>query len=161
MRDAVLTAQTVCYGVYISDITFGKCSTGQIRGAEHFFSCRPVFAVFIGDREILEDQLDRFDRGFSGLLRGGAADICFDRMCQGIHAGCSGKLWRQTDGNFRFQNGVVRDQAEIVDRVFVMGIGIGDDGGKGCLASGSGSGGNGDQQGQLVHDMKDAFHLGQ
>ena len=82
-------------------------------------------------------------------------------MCQGIHAGRSGKLWRQTDGNFRFQNSVVRDQAEIVDRVFVMGIGIGDDGGKGCLASGSGSGGNGDQQGQLVHDMKDAFHLGQ
>ena len=89
------------------------------------------FAIFIGDRKILEDQLDRFDRGFSGLLRGGAADICFDRMCQGIHAGRSGKLWRQTDGNFRFQNGVVRDQAEIVDRVFVMGIGIGDDGGKG------------------------------
>ena len=75
MRDAVLTAQTVCYGVYISDITFGKCSTGKIRGAEHFFSCCPVFAIFIGDREILEDQLDRFDRGFSGLLRGGAADI--------------------------------------------------------------------------------------
>ena len=161
MRNPVLPTQAVCYRVYIADITFGKCSTGEIRGAEHLLSCDTILPVFISSREIPEDQLNRFDSSTSGLFCGGTANVCFDRMGQGIHPGGRSKLWRQTNGNFRFQNSIMGDQTEIVDCVFVMGIGIGDDSGKCCFTSGSCSGGNCNQQREFVHDMKDSLHLSQ
>lgn len=67
----------------------------------------------------------------------------------GIHTGSGGELRWQSDCDFRLQNGVVRDQAEIVDRVFVMGIGIGDDSGQCCFTSGSGCGGTAISRGSL------------
>jgi len=69
VRDTVASAETVSYSVYISDITLGKCRSGEIRGAEHVTSCSFIISIFICSLQVIEDQLDRFDRCGAGLLR--------------------------------------------------------------------------------------------
>ena len=89
----------------------------------------------------------------------GPADVGLHRVGERVHAGGGGDLWRQLAGHLRVQDRVLRHQVQIHQRVFVMGIGIGDDGGDGGLRAGSGRGGHGDIGRDLLPHLQQARHL--
>ena len=55
---------------------------------------------------------------------------------------------------------VMGDEDGVVDGVFLMRVGVGDDRRESGFAARTGSGGDGDQRGEFLHDAQDAFHLG-
>ena len=52
------------------------------------------------------------------------------------------------------------DEDGVVDGIFLVRVGIGDDRRERGFAARTGSGGDGDQRGEFLHDAQDAFHLG-
>ena len=66
---------------------------------------------------------------------------------------------RQAERQRRIQNGDVRDEGEVVDRVFVVRLFVGDDGGERRFAAGARGGRDGDHQRRLFHDAKKAAHV--
>ena len=150
MRNSVTSTETVGYGVHISDITFGKGSSGKIRGTEHMMSCSFVISIIISSFAGWRRSV--------GLLRSAAAaclfgsrtsDISFNGMGQCVHTGSCRKLWRKSVSDGWLQYRIVWNQIKIVDCIFVMRIGISDHSCKSGLTSGSGSCRNCDQERKL------------
>ena len=79
-------------------------------------------------------------------------------MGERVHTRGRGQHRRQAARQLRVEHSVIRDEREIVDRVFVMRGGIGDDGGEGRLAARSGGGRRGDEQRRAPEDAQQAAH---
>ena len=142
----------------IPHIGTGESDAGVIGGLEHLGAGFGVLAIAIGPEKILCNQRYGFLCHGAGQLGGGAADISFHRVGQGIHAGGGGDLLRQAQRHMVIQHCRVRDQRKIVDGVFVVGSRIGDHSGQGGFAARARSGGNSDQQRRFAQDLQQAAH---
>ena len=128
---------------------------------EHIAPRGDVGSFVVGSINIFKDQPDRQKGILFCPTSGGAADVSFYRMSQRIHAGGgSDGLWK-ADRNPGVKHRITRDQREIIDGVFMPGNCVRNDGCQGSLASGSGSGGNRDQQRQTGMYLQDTLHLGE
>ena len=161
VRDVVLSAERMSDSVDISDIGFGKGRACEISGVQHIAACLGVIAVVTGAVEIGKDQLDGLDGIGAGFLRGGASDVRFDRMGEGIHTGGRGHVARQRTGDLRIEHRIARDKREVVDRILVARLAVGDDSGECRLAAGSGGRRNRNQRRQTLMYLENTLHLRQ
>ena len=80
-------------------------------------------------------------------------------MGQGVHAGGGGDEGREAHSDGGVQHGVVGNEGKVVDGVLVVALRVGDDGGQGGLAAGTGGGGYGDGERGGQQDLEKAPHL--
>ena len=116
-------------------------------------SCSFVISIIISVLQVVEDQLDCFDRCAACLSGSRTSDISFNGMGQCVHTGSCRKLWRKSVSDGWLQYRIVWNQIKIVDCIFVMRICIGDHSCKSGLTSGSGSCRNCDQERKSVPDF--------
>ena len=107
--------------------------------------------------EIFKNQLNRHLRVLSGPPGRGVSDICLHRVGQRVHACSRRDKRRETQRDFRVEDGISGDQRKVVDRIFMACLRIGDHGRECCLASRPCGSGDGHEQRQLFdasHDFR-------
>ena len=159
MRHIILTTQRVSDCMNVTDVGFGKCTAGIVRGVKHISSCIYILTIVVSGIQIFKNKLYSHKRIFSCCVSSWVSDKCFNRVCQRIHTGCCSDKWRKTQGDFRIKNRIARNQRKIVDRIFVTSLCIYNDSGKRCLTSGSGCCWNSDQEWKFLMYFQDSFHL--
>ena len=143
----------------VAHIGFRKGHARAVGGFQHSLAGRLVLSVLVSRLQMLVDQAHGLLRHRPGFLRGGASDIGLHRMGQGVHAGGGCDLGRQAHRLMIVQHRVKRNQAEIIDGVFIMLLAIRDDGRQGRLAARSRRGGNRDQKWEPLMYLQKALHL--
>ena len=115
--------------------------------------------VLIDFFQIFEDQFDRFDREFVGRLRRKQVGIGFHRVGQRIHARRACNMRRETDGELGVEYRIARNQAKILNGIFVMCRAVGHHGGDGGLGTGTRGGWHRKQRREFLEHAQRAAHL--
>ena len=160
MRGVIQTAERVRDGVHIADTGAGEREACLEGGDHHVLTGLEILAVRIGDLEVIEDELDGLfgkAQALLGVVR--PADVRLDRVGKRVHAGGRSRARRQADGQLRIENGIQRHELEIHERVLVVRLAVGDDGGDRRLTAGSGRRRDGDDRRHGLADTHDTGHV--
>ena len=160
MRRVVQAAERVRDGVHVADARAGEREAGLEGGDHHVLAHLEILAVLIRQLEVIEDELDGLfgkAQALLGVIR--PADVRLDRVRERVHAGGRGRARRQTDGQLRVQNGIQRHELEVHERVLVVRLAVGDDGGDRRLTAGTRRRRDGDDGRHGLADAHDAGHI--
>lgn len=159
VRHAVESAEVMSYCVDVADVSSRECDSGIVRGEEHLLSCVDILAVLVSLFEVFEDELGSLFRLCGGLLGVGVTYVCFNCVGQSVHTGGRGDVGRKTDGELGIEDCVLRTEHGIVERILLVGFGVGNDGGESGLGAGAGCGGNREERRQLLANLELTAHL--
>ena len=135
------SAGLVCHGVYDAEQSVGERHTGQTLCVVHVVTGGHI--AVIGRDKVLHDHLDCVDGERVGEIAVCGGNIRFNRMGHSIHTGVRNELLRHRLGKVRVNDGDIRGNLEVGDRVLDALLIIGDDGERGHFRCGAGSRGNG------------------
>ena len=148
-------------GVDVADARAREGEARLIRRGEHRLPRPEVPAVAADLRQVAEDSRDR-PLGHAPRLGGvvEAADIGLDRVRQGVHARLRRHVRRQARRERRVEHRRLRNQAEVIDGVFVWFPvdTVCDDSCRRCLRTGSGCRRHGKQLWKFPTDFQEAPH---
>lgn len=103
----------------IADVGAGEGYARAVSRAKHVRARLHVAAVGISLVQAADDARRCFFGHGAGEPVGRTADIGFDGVGERVHACCRGQHGRQAARQFGIEHGVIRNEREIVDGVFV------------------------------------------
>ena len=157
--NAVLPAQGVGQCVNIPHIGAGEGHPSAVGRPEHPLPGLQVAAVLHRPAQVAHNQRHRLLGHGPGQLVGGVADVGLHRVGQRVHAGGGGDHGRQAQGQLGIQHRAEGNQRKVIDGILVVGFAVGDDGGQGGLAAGTGGGGHGNEQRRGLQHLQQAPHF--
>ena len=157
---AVEAAERVRDRVDVTDVRTRERHAGEQRRFLHHVPRFLILTVVIGALQIFEHKLCGFNSVFLGVARILAAYVGFDRVGERVHTGSGSDVLGKSHRKERIHDRVMRDEHGIVDGIFLVRVGVGDDGGESRLAARARRGGNGDERRKFLHDAQQPFHLG-
>ena len=159
MWHAVESAEVMGYSVDVADISSRERDARIVRSEEHLLSCVEILTVLVSLFEVLEDELGGDFCLLGGVLGVGVAYVGFNRVGQSVHTGGRSDVGRKTDCKLGIENCVLRTEHGIVERILLVGLGVGNNGGESGLGAGAGGGGNREERRQLLAYFELSAHL--
>lgn len=159
VRHAVESAEVMGYSVDVADISSRERDARIVRSEEHLLSCVEILTVLVSLFEVLEDELGGDFCLLGGVLGVGVAYVGFNRVGQSVHTGGRSDVGRKTDCKLGIENCVLRTEHGIVERILLVGLGVGNNGGESGLGAGAGGGGNREERRQLLAYFELSAHL--
>ncbi len=147
-------------GMHVAHAGARERGSGVKRSELHVVPRFNVLAVGVNRFKVVKDELDRFYGERIRTLRRHEVCVGFHGMGERVHAGRARDMRRQAYGEFWVENGVPRNESQVVDGVFMMRRAVGDHRRDGGFGTRSGGGRHGEHRRYALEHLQRAAHLG-
>ena len=160
MRDAEEAAGQVAHGVNVAELGPGKRNTGKGRAEHHVAGS--LFVIAGGDKlaDVAADELHRLFGHSIGEGVRHLGDVGFLSVDKSVNAAGRRDLGGDGHDELGIEQGVAGDQVVADDGHLEVGLRVGDDGGGGHFAAGTGGGGDRDHRDNRTGNLAEAGIVG-